>query len=105
LAWPIFSLHAPDSKDAFIPSRIRIHSTKALKLLGTLAYHKESCQAIRFARTYHPRLDELQENQGTDDDDMEDSEKEARGRWVISGGKDGRIAIWELGTFERGESV
>lgn len=77
--------------------RIRIYSTKTLKPLGSLDYHKESCQVVIFLRTH------LTPSDGADnDDEMDEQEREARGRWVISGGKDGKIVIWELGTFERG---
>ena len=41
-----------------------------------------------------------------DDDDEEDegfsnSEIQARKRWLIAGGKDGRISVWELMDFAK----
>jgi hypothetical protein len=33
------------------------------------------------------------------DDDMDEEEKVIRARWLASGGKDGRIAIWPLMAF------
>ncbi|KDQ19260.1 hypothetical protein BOTBODRAFT_27843 [Botryobasidium botryosum FD-172 SS1] len=77
--------------------KIRLYSTKTFKPLGILVFHKETCQAVIFARAYIP----LAEGKSDPDEEMTEEEKVRRGRWLISGEKNGRVAIWELGTFGR----
>lgn len=104
-----------------VSNRIRLYSTKAFKPLGTLDYHKNGVQALTFARNtppsprpsqtqstednvgFHlsPTPASAEEGAGDDDEDEEfnKSEIEARKRWLVAGGKDGRISIWELMDF------
>ena len=42
---------------------------------------------------------------GGDEDDMTDEEKRRRGRWLIAAGKDNRVSIWGLISFEKGTTV
>ncbi|KAJ3971907.1 WD40-repeat-containing domain protein [Lentinula raphanica] len=77
--------------------KIRLYSTKSFKPLGTLNYHKESCQALCFATSTGADADS--QEQEDDDEDIPDDEKIQRGRWLVSGGKDKRIAIWKLISF------
>jgi len=94
-------------------------------LLGTLDYHKGGIQAVTFARS-SPLIPCPSQNRsrkggagshtgvmpasvgeadvaGNDDDDEEFSsfEVEARNQWLIVGGKDGRISVWELMDFAK----
>ena len=41
------------------------------------------------------------EDEDDEDNDMLNEDKLKRSRWLISGGKDKRIAIWELISFVR----
>ncbi|TFY68523.1 hypothetical protein EVG20_g3519 [Dentipellis fragilis] len=94
--------------------KTRLYSTKSLKSLGTLVYHKNGVQALAFANrslqsqatnpkpvssTVRPDDD----SDSDDEDGMTAAEKESRTRWLVSGGKDGRVAIWELMDFGRKE--
>ena len=36
-----------------------------------------------------------------DDDEFSSPEIEARKRWLVAGGKDGRISVWELMDFTK----
>ena len=102
--------------------RIRLYSIKTFKSLGTLDYHKNGIQAITFARSAPPASRPSQnwsggggvggvtpapagegDAAGDDDDDEEfsSSEIEARKRWLVAGGKDGRISVWELMDFAK----
>ncbi|KAF9496799.1 WD-40 repeat-containing protein [Pleurotus eryngii] len=84
--------------------KIRLYSSKSMKPLGTLNYHKKACQAVEFAHgsetlmSGEPIVDE--------DDDDEDGfgavEKSTRKRWLIGGSEDGRVSIWALIDFTRG---
>ncbi|KAI0926060.1 hypothetical protein AcV5_008624 [Taiwanofungus camphoratus] len=82
--------------------RIRLYSTKSLKPLGTLDYHKKSCQVVAFARS-----DPLQSEGHTPPADVEDDsedemskeEKADRTRWLVAGGQDHRVSIWSLISF------
>ena len=117
---------------------MRLYSTKTFKGLGTLIYHKDTLQALSFARarpvaarerfpidsangggengarasaeTSARRSDD--EGDGEDnvvgddcgdaedeDDEMSGEEKARRSRWLVSGGKDGRVVVWALMDF------
>jgi len=98
-------------------NRIRLYSIKTFKPLGTLDYHKNGVQALTFARNPPPREEgkagspssvtpaSVEEGDGAGDDDEDDefsnSEIEARKRWLVAGGKDGRISVWELIDFAK----
>ncbi|KAH9052959.1 WD-40 repeat-containing protein [Lactarius deliciosus] len=81
--------------------RVRLFSTKSFKSLGTLVHHKAGIQALAFA---HTRLSvapacteegnaDIDEGRGgrDDDDEMTMGERARRARWLVSGGKDGRV--------------
>ncbi|KZP00572.1 WD-40 repeat-containing protein [Calocera viscosa TUFC12733] len=74
---------------------IRLYSTKTFKALGTLAYHRDSCYAVAFAGL-HPTQQVSHEE---DSDDEQDAER--RTRWLIAGGTDTRVSVWELMDFDR----
>ena len=89
---------------------MRLYSTKSFKPLGTLVYHKENCHALTFASTYEGRTagresrnipDGLDGNEDRGEDDMTNEEKSQRGRWLIAAGKDKRVSIWGLMSFEK----
>ena len=105
--------------------RVRLYSIKTFKPLGTLDHHKNGVQALAFARNAPPSARpsrnkdgdseagpharstpaslEQGDDAGDDDEDEEfsGSEVEARKRWLVAGGKDGRISVWELMDFTR----
>jgi len=74
--------------------RVRLYSTKSFKSLGTLVHHKQSCQALTFASDVRSADKEV-------DDDMTLTEKYQRSRWLITAGKDTRVSIWALMSFEK----
>ncbi|KAL1759323.1 WD40-repeat-containing domain protein [Schizophyllum commune] len=113
---------------------IRLYSTKSLKPLGTLRYHKTSVQALVFAHSRTRTTTQYQcattedgrtrAQEGgdaigipdeetstkslntaehiTDDSESDDEGDSAeRERWLVAGGKDNRLTIWALQSFER----
>ncbi|KIP11199.1 hypothetical protein PHLGIDRAFT_100170 [Phlebiopsis gigantea 11061_1 CR5-6] len=78
--------------------RVRLYSTKTLKALGTLEYHKKSCQAIAFAWYEHERSGPMEV-----DEDVEEemSERADRRRWLAAGSQDNRVSLWSLISFEK----
>lgn len=83
------------SREAYSAShRVRLFSTKTCKSLGTLSYHREGCYALSFA---HPVLASAVQL----DEHYDAAELVARGLWLASGGKDSRVCIWPLVTFEK----
>jgi hypothetical protein len=68
-----------------------------VKPLGALDYHKAGCQAVAFARPLRHTNDSHIEG----DDEMTAQEKEERCRWLVGGGKDGRISVWTLMSFQK----
>jgi len=79
--------------------KIRLYSTKTLKPLGTLSYHKEGCQAVSFAHSLSEDSAPEDSDENSDDEEMGTVEKEARGRWLVAAGKDTRVSIWEMISF------
>ncbi|KAI9439799.1 WD-40 repeat-containing protein [Lactarius indigo] len=84
--------------------RVRLFSTKSFKSLGTLVHHKDGIQALAFAHVQDNTDINEGRGSGDDDDDMTMGEKARRARWLVSGGKDGRVVIWELMDFNRAKS-
>jgi WD40 repeat protein len=87
---------------------IRLFSSATGKPLGDLNYHRESIHVLAFA--HNPILDPSgTEVESTielgDEEDSDDDEHGGRGvhreRWLVSGSKDRRVALWELIDFTR----
>jgi ASTRA-associated protein 1 len=76
-----------------------------MKPLGTLKYHKTSCQVLEFARAVDTMRAKEKPVGFPDDDDSEDEmnedEKAIRTRWLVGGGKDNRISVWSLISFTK----
>jgi ASTRA-associated protein 1 len=83
--------------------RVRLYSVKTLKPLGTLHYHKGGCQAIGFAKTRFKELSGYAKegDEAESDEELDEGDKRKRGQWLVSGGKDNRIAIWPLMSFTK----
>jgi hypothetical protein len=82
---------------------IRLFSVKSFKSLGTLAYHRDTCNTLAFP--FNETGDRREGEADSDDEEFGMSpvgraRKKAEG-WLISGGKDRRIAIWQLKDFTR----
>lgn len=93
-------------------SRIRLYSTKSFKSLGTLDYHNDAAYAVAFAHPHSVSMTEDasnrqddentdDENDENDDDGWEAEDSKRREQWLVSAGKEGRVAFWELSTFEK----
>lgn len=96
--------------------RIRLFSAATFKALGTLSYHRESVQALAFAQPAAAATLLLEGSSGDDSETVElgaesDSDDDdggagdaaaPRDRWLASGGKDRRIALWALMDFGAG---
>ncbi|KAJ9095247.1 hypothetical protein QFC21_005613 [Naganishia friedmannii] len=96
---------------------IRLLSTKTFKSLGTLSYHRQSCHTISFPHNLaascaddlhlgdHSSVLEIDGDDSEDDSDYETSDQKATShnvmRWMVSGAKDRRLALWELKDFSR----
>ena len=81
--------------------RIRLYSTKSFKPLGTLKYHKSACQCLEFARSIRVEENPDVEEIDSDDEELSKEEKLNRSRWLFAGGKDNRVSIWPLMSFEK----
>ena len=87
---------------AYAPSlRIRLYSTKSFKPLGTLKYHKSACQCLEFARSIRVEENPDVEEIDSDDEELTSEEKLNRSRWLFAGGKDNRVSIWPLMSFDK----
>ena len=81
--------------------RIRLYSTKSFKSLGTLKYHKSACQCLEFARSIRVEENPDVEEIDSDDEELSNEEKLNRSRWLFAGGKDNRVSIWPLISFDK----
>ena len=81
--------------------RIRLYSTKSFKPLGTLKYHKSACQCLEFARAIRVEENPDVEEIDSDDEELSNEEKLKRSRWLFAGGKDNRVSIWPLMSFDK----
>lgn len=90
----------------YFRNRTRLYSVKTFKPLGVLDYHKTGVQALTFARSspQSPKIISGVSTGSDDDDEFTNSEIEARKRWLVAGGKDGRVSIWELMDFLKSRS-
>lgn len=91
--------------------RIRLFSAASLKPLGTLSYHRETVHTLAFAHPPKPQskvdteetstleLGQEEEEDGTDEEEEGVGGSVPRERWLASGGKDKRIALWGLKDF------
>ena len=84
--------------------RIRLYSTKYFKPLGTLKYHKSACQCLEFARSIRVEENRDAEEIDSDDEELSSEEKLNRSRWLFAGGKDNRVSIWPLMSFDKQET-
>lgn len=85
---------------------MRLYSTKTFKSLGQLDYHRDTCHVVAFPSLARPGppLEEDPEHQ--EEEEESDSDDEAHAlpmieRWMVSGGMDGRVGVWELMDFEK----
>jgi WD40 repeat protein len=87
--------------------RIRLFSASTGKPLGELSYHRESVHILAFANTraFKEEGNEVESTIEIGEEDseseQEDESAESRERWLVSGGKDRRVALWSLMEFDR----
>jgi hypothetical protein len=95
------SLESGDHVNDTAHARIRLFSAATLKPLGTLAYHRESVQALAWAspEPAPPRRAGTQAFGDDSDSESEDGGEADAGdpaNWLASGAKDRRIALWNV---------
>jgi WD40 repeat protein len=87
---------------------IRLFSAATGKPLGDLVYHRESVHVVAFAHvaTVNAGGNEVEstielgdEDEDSDPEDAGDGQFVLRERWLVSGSKDRRVAMWELMDF------
>jgi len=67
----------------------------------TLKYHKSACQCLEFARLIRVEENPDVEEIDSDDEELSNEEKLSRSRWLFAGGKDNRVSIWPLMSFDK----
>ncbi|KAG9086569.1 ASTRA complex subunit [Ceratobasidium sp. 370] len=94
---------------------VRLYSSSRRKMrpLGTLEHFKESCFALTFANKAQENRNEASNGllgswgaggtqlNGNEDAVALTAELNARSWWLAAGGKNGRVVLWELDSFER----
>jgi WD40 repeat protein len=87
-------------------SRVRIYSSKTLKEVAVLKWHKEGVYAVDFAQVLEAQdlqnKDEqgsqavLREETGLGKLQRQREEQMQLKHWVVAGAKDGKISLWEI---------
>ena len=106
---------SPDEKVIAVggwDGHIRLFSSATGKPLGDLDYHRESVHVVAFAHlTTASELAgevestiELGQEEDSDSEDLAEGTRPSRERWLVSGGKDRRVGLWELIDFNSARS-
>lgn len=111
-----------DGRSSMFARRVRLFSAASLKPLGTLSYHRETVHVLAFGnlpsgaspgQEYDRAASTIElgaSTIGDDDEDEEDDEDGTAGslsgittrdRWLVSGSKDRRMALWGLKDFSK----
>lgn len=79
--------------------RVRVYSTKTLKELAVLKWHKEGCYAVGFAKleTEHRTPDETDSSSRRNMTMSERRVATAKAKhWLAAGSKDGKVSLWDI---------
>ncbi|KAI9690631.1 MAG: hypothetical protein M1820_009962 [Bogoriella megaspora] len=94
-------------------ARVRVYSTKTLKELAVLKWHKEGCYAVAFAPIQQPVENISEDTEKSYTDSHRDIEQRADSsvfqtveqrrhakvsatHWLAAGSKDGKISLWDI---------
>jgi WD40 repeat protein len=87
-------------------TRVRIYSTKTLKEVGVLKWHKQGVYAVDFASVLAREDVDKGDEVGAGEVEKRETglgklqrqrEKDVQTRhWVVAGGKDGKVSLWEV---------
>ena len=82
-------------------AKVRVYSTKSMKELAVLKWHKEGCYAVAFADVHDAAEEgdkgsELVKKMGTMSVKEERLWKAKTGHWVAVGSKDGKVSLWDI---------
>nr|ODN91015.1 WD-repeat protein [Cryptococcus depauperatus CBS 7855] len=81
--------------------KIRLFSAATSKPLGSLSSHRETVHAIAFAHHSPMPPVDVEDPESTIDlaEESDEEVENKRERWMASGGKDGKVALWSLMDF------
>ncbi|WVW85056.1 hypothetical protein I302_107092 [Kwoniella bestiolae CBS 10118] len=93
--------------------KIRLFSAETFKPLGTLSSHRETVHTLCFPNPSDQSSQngreledqstiDIEDDSDSGGDEDENDSVSARERWLVSGGKDTRVALWGLMNFEKG---
>jgi len=83
-------------------SKVRVYSTKGMKELAVLKWHKEGCYSVAFADVAEEKIEgegeerALVKRLGTMTVKEERLWKAKTGHWLAAGSKDGKISLWDI---------
>ena len=81
-------------------TRVRIYSTKTMKEVAVLKWHKEGCYAVAFAviqqDSPQPPLSIEQVKREVATVRQRRGEKAKGAHWLAAGSKDGKVSLWEI---------
>lgn len=75
-------------------TRIRVYSTKTMKELAVLKWHREGCYAVAFGQVLEQEASEADGVMITAKERRREKAKTMH--WVAGGAKDGKVSLWEV---------
>lgn len=90
--------------------RVRVYSTKAMKELAVLKWHKDGCYAVAFAEVFADHLPEIKDPDQAITNKSQDAAyidsfktvqdirlvKVRMTHWLAAGSKDGKVSLWDI---------
>ncbi len=90
--------------------RVRVYSTKTMKELAVLKWHKDGCYAVAFADVLAELLPEMENPEQATTNECQDSayddtfktvqdrrlDKVRMTHWLAAGSKDGKVSLWNI---------
>lgn len=77
-------------------SKIRVYSSKSLKELAVLKWHKEGCYSVAFALIQEEHDDGTEQQIANQSVALTREKKVQNTHWLAAGSKDGKVSLWDI---------
>ncbi|KAF3189479.1 ASTRA complex subunit [Orbilia oligospora] len=77
-------------------SRIRVYTTRNMKEVAVLKWHREGCYAVTFAKIFNESKEAVQINDTILTVSQQRENRNRQAHMLAAGSKDGRVSLWEI---------